>query len=87
MSPLKPVPEGLQPISDVRRSQRLTQGELARVIRERQWTVSRIECGWIVPNQAQLSRLCKALKVKPADLFTKEVLAEVARRSKKKVAA
>lgn len=80
--PLKPPPPGLQPLRDVRVRALLAQRDLAERIDERQDVISRLETGLLVPTAQQLARLCKVLKAKPIELFSRTVLAEVERRTK-----
>ena len=78
--PLKPAPPTLQPLQEVRIERRLTQHELARILRCDQQTVSRLGVGFMPPTRKQLAMLCHTFHVKPEALFKVEVLREVERR-------
>jgi transcriptional regulator with XRE-family HTH domain len=80
--PLKPPPPGIQALRYHRMAKLISQQELGLKIGEDQSTVSRLETGMLVPTAEQLAKLCKALKLKPAELFTRPILEECARRAK-----
>lgn len=82
--PLKPRPEGMQPLQQFRIQRGVTQTELAHKIGERQPLISMLETGMQMPTRLFLARLCKVLQAKPEDLFTKPVLDELERRMKVK---
>jgi DNA-binding XRE family transcriptional regulator len=51
----------------------LTQRELAQKIGANQWTIAQLENdGWRGANMVTIRRLCRALKVMPADLICRE---------------
>ncbi len=78
--PLKPPPEGLQPLRIVRTAKSLTQVELATLIGSRNEWISRWETGDKIPDGLEVRALCKVLKCEPSDLFSAHILAEVERR-------
>lgn len=80
--PLKAPPPTLQPLQGMRTVARITQHELARIVRCDQQTISRLEVGFMPPTRRQLAILCKHFHVKPEALFKVEVLREVERRVK-----
>ena len=75
--PLKPKPQGLQPLQRVRIHRRMTQGELADATGVWREMISYLETGVRRPTRLLLARLCRALDAKPEQLFTKDVLDEL----------
>jgi transcriptional regulator with XRE-family HTH domain len=62
-----PLSVGLR-IKLLRTAQQIKQIELARLTGIPFWTLSRIECGWQEPSDAQISELAAALRVPPEAL-------------------
>ena len=78
----KPRSDGVQPLYDVRVAKNMTQVELAKATSIPQPRISELETGRYVPTRLWLVKLTKVLRLRPEDLFTEAILAEVERRYK-----
>ncbi len=85
--PIKPPPDGLQPLKAFRVKRKLTQLELVTLTGFRQENISRWETGSMIPTKMHLRGLCRVLKAEPQDLFTGFILKEIERRAALKVKA
>ena len=86
--PLKTPEEGVQPIKAFRRWKRnLRQDEVADAIDIGAPEYSRIENGIRLPTVHQYDELCRLLKAKPEQLFSRHVIAEMEERRRRAATA